>query len=43
MLFVAGQIIVWIVLAVIFGFLIGWLARGRGKSSSSRGGRRGFR
>ncbi len=42
MFFVAGQIIVWIVVAVIFGFLVGWLARGRGKPSP-RGGRRGFR
>jgi hypothetical protein len=42
MMFVAGQIMAWIIVAVIFGFLIGWLARGRGKSSN-RGGRRGFR
>jgi hypothetical protein len=42
MLFVAGQITVWIIVAVVFGFLIGWLARGRGKSPA-RGGRRGFR
>lgn len=42
MFFVAGQIIVWIVLAVIFGFLVGWLARGRGKSSAKTA-RRGFR
>jgi len=39
--FVAGQIIVWIVFAVAFGFLIGWLARGRGKSAAKT--RRGFR
>lgn len=42
MFFVAGQIIIWIVVAVIFGFLIGWLARGRGKSNA-RTSRRGFR
>ena len=42
MMFVAGQIVVWIIVAVIFGFLIGWLARGRGKTAN-RGGRRGFR
>lgn len=42
MLFVAGQIVAWIVLAVIFGFLIGWLARGRGKSPK-KSSRRGFR
>jgi hypothetical protein len=42
MFFVAGQIIVWIVVSIIFGFLIGWLARGRGKSTS-RTSRRGFR
>jgi hypothetical protein len=41
MFFVAGQIVVWIVVAVIFGFLIGWLARGRGKAKTSK--RRGFR
>ena len=41
MMFVAGQIIAWIILAVVFGFLIGWLARGRGKSAQR--GRRGFR
>jgi hypothetical protein len=43
MFFVAGQITIWIIVAVVFGFLIGWLARGRGKSSPRRGGRRGFR
>ncbi|MDX2344302.1 MAG: hypothetical protein QNL12_11490 [Acidimicrobiia bacterium] len=41
MFFIAGQITVWIVVAVIFGFLIGWLARGRGKSPAK--GRRGFK
>ncbi len=40
MMFVAGQITVWIVVSVTFGFLIGWLARGRGKSQPTR---RGFR
>jgi hypothetical protein len=40
MLFVAAQIMVWIVVSVAFGFLIGWLARGRGSSRpKSRGGR----
>ena len=42
MFFVAGQIIVWIVAAVIFGFLVGWLARGRGKAKA-KNARRGFR
>jgi hypothetical protein len=42
MLFVASQIAAWIVVAVVFGFLIGWLARGRGKQQS-RGGKRRFR
>ncbi len=42
MIFVAGQIVVWIVVAVIFGFLIGWLARGRGKAKK-QASRRGFR
>jgi len=42
MMFVAGQIMAWIIVAVIFGFLIGWLARGRGKSSG-KNARRGFR
>ena len=40
MMLVAGQIVVWIVVAVAFGFLVGWLARGRGKSAPKR---RGFR
>lgn len=40
MMFIAGQITVWIVSSVAFGFLIGWLARGRGKSQPKR---RGFR
>ena len=42
MMFVAGQIIAWIIVAVVFGFLIGWLARGRGKAKG-RHTRRGFR
>jgi len=42
MLFVASQIAAWIVAAVIFGFLIGWLARGRGKTQS-RSSKRRFR
>ena len=42
MMFVAGQIVAWIIVAVVFGFLIGWLARGRGKGKASKQ-RRGFR
>ena len=34
MLFVATQITAWIVVAALFGFAVGWSARGR------RGGRR---
>jgi hypothetical protein len=41
-MFVAGQIVAWIIVAVVFGFLIGWLARGRGSSKASKS-RRGFR
>ena len=33
--YVASQIAIWIVIAVIFGFTIGWLARGRSKGSRS--------
>jgi hypothetical protein len=29
MSFVAGQIVMWIVIAALFGFAVGWLARGR--------------
>lgn len=43
MLFVGGQIVVWIVISVIFGFLVGWLARGRGPGRPSTRGRRRFR
>ena len=34
MVFVASQIAAWIVVAALFGFSVGWVARGR------RGGRR---
>ncbi len=30
MLFVASQIVIWLVLAAIFGFMVGWVAKGRG-------------
>lgn len=29
MTYVAQQIIIWIVLAVLFGFAVGWIAKGR--------------
>lgn len=38
MIFVASQIALWIVAAAIFGFTIGWAARGR--RSGRRIGRR---
>ncbi|HEX9856140.1 MAG TPA: hypothetical protein VGC47_12575 [Acidimicrobiia bacterium] len=28
--YVASQITIWIIIAVVFGFAVGWLARGRG-------------
>lgn len=34
MMYIAGQITVWMLAAALFGFLVGWAARGR------RGGRR---
>jgi hypothetical protein len=37
--YVAGQIIVWIAVAVLFGFLLGWLMNER-KGSRRRGGRK---
>jgi hypothetical protein len=40
MSYVAGQIIVWIVLAVVFGFLVGWLTSSR--IGSRRRGNRKF-
>lgn len=38
MAYIGSIITVWIVVAVLFGFAIGWLARGRAKGG---GGRRG--
>ena len=38
MVFIASQIAVWIVVAALFGFSVGWVARGR--RSVSRIGRR---
>lgn len=29
MMFVASQITIWVVIAALFGFAVGWLARGR--------------
>jgi uncharacterized membrane protein len=40
MLFVAGQITIWIIAATIFGFAVGYAARGR--RSGRRVGRRRF-
>jgi hypothetical protein len=36
MLYVGSQIVVWILIAAMFGFAIGWLARGRRGMRSSR-------
>ena len=36
MTYIASVITVWIVIAVMFGFAIGWLARGRKKTSGRR-------
>jgi len=41
MSFVASQIILWIVLAVLFGFIVGWLARGR-RTATVKTARRRF-
>jgi uncharacterized protein YneF (UPF0154 family) len=30
--YIGSQIVIWIVLAVVFGFIMGWLVRGRGTS-----------
>jgi hypothetical protein len=30
MMFVASQIVIWLILAAIFGFFVGWVAKGRG-------------
>ena len=39
MLFVASQIAIWIVVAALLGFLVGWLAKGR-KAAGARRKRR---
>ena len=37
MVYIGTQIVLWIVIATLFGFAIGWLARGRrGMRTSSR-------
>lgn len=36
MVYVGTQIVIWIVIATLFGFAIGWLARGR-RGMGSRG------
>lgn len=41
MSYVASQIILWIVLAVVFGFAVGWLARSR-RSAPVKTARRRF-
>lgn len=40
MTYVAQQIIIWIVLAVLFGFAVGWIARGRRGITVKRTNRR---
>ena len=32
---IASQITVWLVIAGLFGFAVGWLARGRGRSAAA--------
>ena len=36
MVYVGTQIVLWIVIATMFGFAIGWLARGRRGMRSAR-------
>ena len=33
--YIASQITIWIIVAVLFGFALGWLVRGRGKGKMS--------
>lgn len=40
MTYVAQQIIIWIVLAALFGFATGWIARGRRGIAIKRSNRR---
>ncbi len=42
MLYVGSQIVVWILIATMFGFAIGWLARGRRGMRSARSRKRRF-
>lgn len=35
MVYVGTQIVIWVVIATLFGFAIGWLARGRRGSGSA--------
>jgi hypothetical protein len=39
MMYIAGQITLWMLAAALFGFLVGWAARGR-RSGRRVGGRR---
>jgi hypothetical protein len=41
--YIFSIITVWIVVAVLFGFAIGWLARGRARGGGGRGGTGGGR
>lgn len=36
MVYVGAQIVIWIVIATLFGFAIGWLIRGRRGMRASR-------
>ena len=40
MTLLASQIAVWLVISALFGFAIGWLARGRGGAAAPRSKRR---
>jgi hypothetical protein len=35
MTLLASQIAVWLVVSALFGFAVGWLARGRGKAAAT--------
>lgn len=35
--FIASQIAIWMLVATLFGFAVGWLARGRGAAKARAG------
>ncbi len=42
MMFIASQITIWLVVSALFGFAVGWLARGRGRGKAPKRRRRKF-